>query len=169
MNDHIFLCMSRANQAYVGGSTLQVFPNMQEADAHIRAWLEQSCGLDCYRGAEQEEKLRSENQGELPEFSFLCPELKTAADLEKYNGYYYYDSLGAIQMFVMAIYDEKTATRFRKEMVKEFQLDKIFSEEADEMIGHLDCLEQSFREPVDYQTALNKVDQMIQNEGLSLF
>ena len=169
MNDHIFLCMHATNQENIGSSSILAFSNMQEADRHIQSWLAYSCGMDCYRGAEEEAKLRSDNQGEIPESAFSCPDLEKPSDLEKYNGYYYYGPLGSFQLFVMAIYDEISAVKFRKDTIKEYELDKIFSEEADEMIDMLDVLVQSFQETVAYTTALEKVNLLLKNEGLSLF
>lgn len=169
MKNHMFLCVYRLNQGNVGGSRLLSFESMYEADEYIKNWLACSCGLDCYRGEEEERELRYKNLGELPELSFSCPELKTPSDLERYNGYYCYHSGGTFQLFVMAIHDEISAARFRKETIKEFELDKTLSEEADEMIDMLDVLENSFRENVDYQQALEKIDLLLRNEGLSLF
>jgi hypothetical protein len=169
MNGHIFLCVNAANQGTVGGSTLLAFQTMQEADRYIRDWLEKSCGLECYRGAEEEAILRAENQGELPEFAFSCPKLENPSDLELYNGFYYYGSGGSFHLFVMAIYDEPSAVQFRKEITKEYELDKTFSEKADEMQNMLDVLVNSFRETLDYTTALHQVDTLLKNEGLSLF
>lgn len=169
MYNHIFLCINAANQGTVGGSMLLAFSTMQQADRYIKDWLEQSCAVECYRGAQEEANLRAENQGELPELAFSCPELEHPSDLEKYNGFYYYGSGGAFHLFVMPIYDEHTAARFRKEMIKEFELDKTFSEEADEMMEMLEVLKNSFREKVDYSTALNQVDTLLKNGGLSFF
>lgn len=168
MKDHIFLCMSALNQATVGGSMLLEFQTFKEAEQHIRDWLERSCGLECYR-AEEEEKVRAEIQGDLADFLFFCPEVENPSDLKKYNGFYYHASGGSFHLFVMPIYDEQSAAQFRKEVTKEYELDKTFSEEADTILEMLETLERSFKEEVDYTEALHQVDTLLRNEGLSFF
>lgn len=169
MNQHIFLSMHAVNQGDAGCSQLLFFASLGEADGFLRNWLTKSCGLDCYCGAEEEARLRAENGGELPELSFACPEVKKPSDLEAYNGYHYYGMGGAISLFVMAIYDEATAQTFQKEMIREFELDKVFSEEADDMLNMLERLVKSFTEEVDYETAVSRLDGLLKSGGLSLF
>jgi hypothetical protein len=169
MRNPIFLCIHAVNQGNVGSTSLLAFPDIKAADEYIRAWLEQSCGVDCYRGAEEERKLKERNGGSLPEMAFACPNLETPSDLELYHGYYYYGSGGAFQIFLMVIHDIATASKFRKEVIKEYELDKIFSDEADEMIEMLELLVRSFTEPVDYSEALTKVNLLLRQDGLNLF
>ena len=169
MNDHLFLCIQRINQGDRGGSNLLCFPNTAEADAYIRDWLEKSCGMECYRGSEDEARLRAENGGKLPELAFACPEIQTPSDLEAYNGYYTYGFGGSFSLFVMAIHDETTARRFMGDAIREFNLNKVLSEQADEMIEMLEILRDSFQRPIDYQLALEKVDSLIRDNGLPLF
>lgn len=169
MNDHLFLCIQKLNQNGSGGSNLLCFPGAAAADAYIRDWLEKACGMECYRGPEEEALLRKANGGELPELAFACPEVHSPSDLEGYNGYYSFSFGGPFSIFVMAIYDEATARRFMGEAIREFELDKILSDQADEMIEMLETLRDSFKGPVDYQTALEKVDVLIRDNGLPLF
>ena len=168
MSDHMFLCIQRTNQSDRGGSNLLCFPDVAAADAYIRDWLEQSCGMECYRESE-EARLREAHGGELPELAFACPELQSPADLAGYNGFYSFGFGGSISIFVMAIHDEATAQRFLREAIREFNLDKVLSDEADEMIEMLEILRDSFQKPVDYRLALEKVDCLIRDNGLPLF
>lgn len=168
MSDHVFLCMNATNQGEITVTALQTFDGIKEADQHVREWLIKSCGLDCQEKKE-EVKLREENDGELPEMVFLCPEIGNPPDLEQYNGFHFYGSGGAISLFLTVLHDEKSAAKFRAELIKEFELDKIMSEEADEMIDMLDVLEQSFREHLDYEEAVGKVNELLRNGGLSFF
>lgn len=169
MKEHIFLCIDRNNQQDQGHAGLFEFADMTQAQEHLRQWLTKSCGLDCYSGSKEEALLRSENGGELPELAFACPEVKTPEDLEQYSGFYFYGSGGAVSIFITAIYDEASARRFRAEVTKEFKLDQLFSEEADEMLDMLEALERSFLEEMDYSLALEKVDSLIRHGGLGLF
>lgn len=169
MNQHFFLSIYAVNQGGTGCTQLLAFSSLKEADAYLRHWLTLSCGLDCYCGAEEESRLRAENGGERPELSFVCPEVKKPSDLEAYNGYHYYGMGGAISLFVMAIYDEESAKKFKKEINREFNLDKVISEEADDMLDMLELLVKSFSEEVDYETAVTRLDRLLKNEGLSLF
>lgn len=169
MKNHIFLCVYAMNQGTVGGSTLLAFETMQEADRYIQNWLEHSCGLECYRSEAEEYKLREKNGGELPGLAFACPTLESPSDLEQYNGFYDDGLGGALHLFVMVIHDEHSAARFRKDIIKAFELDKTLSEEADEMMEMLEVLEDSFRKTVDYHTAIHKIDMLLKNDGLSLF
>lgn len=165
----MFLCINATNQNVATLSRFLAFDTPQQADAYVRDWLSRSCGLDCYTGREEEAALRAKNGGELPEFSFACPEIVSGADLERYNGYHYFASGGAIQLFLVALYDTQSALRFRREITKEYALDKTDSEEADEMIAMLERLQASFEEELDDSEALQKVDELIRNEGLPLF
>lgn len=167
MNQHIFLSIHAVNQWDTGCTQLLAFPTEKEAEAYLQNWLTKSCGLDCYTGQEEEAHLRAENGGELPELSFACPEVKKPADLEAYSGYHYYGTGGAISLFVMPIYDEDSARKFQKEIIREFELDKIFSEEADEMMDMLEILVKSFSEEVNYECAVRCLDKLLKNEGLS--
>lgn len=169
MNQHFFLSMHAVNQGGVGCTQLLAFSSVKEADAYLRQWLTTSCGLDCYCGAEEEARLRAENDGDIPELSFVCPDVKKPSDLEAYNGYHYYGMGGTISLFVMSIYDEGSARKFKKEICREFELDKIFSEEADQLLDMLELLVQSFSENVDYELAVTRLDTLLKNEGLSLF
>ena len=169
MNDHVFLCIQKINQSDRGGSNLLCFPNVAEADAYIRDWLEKACGMECYRGPGDEARLREGNGGELPELAFACPEINSPSDLAAYNGYYSYGFGGSFNLFVMAIYDEATAQRFMRDAIREFSLDKVLSDQADEMIEMLEILRDSFQRPLDYQPALEKVDKLIRDNGLPLF
>ncbi|MBP1758066.1 MAG: hypothetical protein H6Q61_315 [Firmicutes bacterium] len=169
MSDHMFLCIQKINQSDQGGSNLLCFPGAVEADAHIRDWLEKACGMECYRGPVEEARLKEENGGELPELAFACPEVYSPSDLERYNGYYSYGSVGTFHLFVMAIYDEATARRFMGEAIREFDLNKVLSDEADEMIEMLEILRDSFLGTADYHMALEKVGVLIRENGLPLF
>ena len=95
MKEHIFLHIDRTNQGDRGGASLLEFPTAVAAKEHIESWLQQSCGMDCYCGVEAETRLREEHGGELPETAFSCPVVQSAVDLEGYNGFYHYDSLGS--------------------------------------------------------------------------
>jgi len=169
MKQHIVLSVHAVNQGDKGISHLLSFPSVQEADHYLRHWLTNSCGLDCYCGEEERKRLCAEHGGELPELSFSCPEVKEAKDLEAYNGYHYFSMGGAITLFVMAIYDELSAKAFKKDMIREFELDKVWSEEADETIEMLDLLVTSFTEEVDVAPALAHLDAFLKNGGLGLF
>jgi hypothetical protein len=164
----MFLCIQKINQSGNGGSNLLCFPDAMAADTYIRDWLEKSCGMECYRGAE-EALLREANGGELPELAFACPKIQSPSDLEAYNGYYSFDCGAPFSIFVMAIYDEATARRFMGDAIREFNLDKVLSDQADEMIEMLEILRDSFKGPVDYRLALEKVDILIRDNGLPLF
>lgn len=168
MSDHMFLCIQRTNQNERGGSNLLCFPDMAAADAYIRDWLEKSCGMECYRGSE-EACLREAHGGALPELAFACPEIRSPSDLEAYNGYYSFGFGGTFSLFVMAIHDEAAARRFMRDAIREFSLDKVLSDQADEMIEMLEILRESFQKPVDYRLALEKVDSLIRDNGLPLF
>lgn len=169
MNEHLFLCIHAVNQGNTGSSQLLAFESANQADAYMRNWLICSCGLDPYCGEKEEAALRAENGGKLPELAFACPKVSTPSDLEHYNGFHYFAAGGSIQLFVMVIYDEKSAFRFRQEITREFELDKIFSDEADQMIDMLQCLERSFADSIDYQVALERVNRLLQQGGLNLF
>lgn len=169
MNDHIFLSVCAVNQGDVGGTQLLAFSSVAEADSYLRDWLTKSCGLDCYCGEEEEARLRAQNGGDLPELSFACPVVKEPADLEGYSGYQFYNMGGAISLFVMVIHNEASARKFQKEITREFELDKVFSDEADEMMDMLAILVQSFQEDVDYTQAVRRIDTLLKNQGLSLF
>jgi len=169
MKEHFFLCMHSVNQSNSGSSELLIFETTEQADAHIRDWLTRSCGLDCYRGETEAAHLRPKNGGELPELAFACPQVEVPSDLERYNGYHFYATGGTIQLFLMVIHEEKSAAKFKREVTREYQLDKIFSDEADEMIEHLETLERSFREKIDYREAVAQVGDLLKNEGLRLF
>lgn len=169
MKKPIFLCMHAVNQSNFGASQLLIFETMEQADAHIRDWLTRSCGLDCYCGELEAARLCAENGGELPELVFDCPSLQAPVDLEGYNGYHFYAMSGPIQLFLMVIHDEKSAAKFRREVTREYELDKIISDEADEMIVQLEILERAFREEIDYREAAAQVGDLLKNEGLPLF
>lgn len=169
MSKHFFLKIAKCDREENRDETLQVFESAEEASGQLRSWLEEVCGLECYCGAEEEAALRAKNDGALPELAFACPVVENPADLQGYNGHYFYEYAGAVSLFVLAVYDEKSARRFRVEATKEYELDKTLSDEADEMIDMLEILERSFTETVDYGQALERVSSLIAMGGLSLF
>lgn len=150
----MFLCIHAINQGNSSLSRFLSFPNAKEAENYIKQWLESACGVDW------------DENGDMP---FVCPNVEGPADLAKYNGYYHYDGFGSFQLFTMPIYDEDSAKRFSTEVIREFGLDKVFEEEADEMIDMLEHIKQSFTQNIDCTTATQKIDELIQNEGLRLF
>ncbi len=161
MTDHIFISLYAVNQRDIGGAGFLAFPSVRDAEEYLKTWLERACALECIPETEAPEAL--------PEHAFLCPQVEEAKDLEGFNGFHSYESLGVVSLFVQVLYDEKSARRFKGECIKEFSLDKIFSDEADEMIEMLEALEKSFREPLDYTRPLEMVDGLLKNQGLALF
>lgn len=169
MAEHLYVSIHATNQSNTGASHLLRFADMWEADAYVRHWLETSCGLDCYRGEAERTRLCADNGGALPELSFACPALQSPGDLEGYNGFHDYASCGTVQLFLMVLYDANSAKKFRVETTRNYELDKIFSEAADEMIDHLSLLERSFLEEVDDAQAVSAVNRMLEQDGLPLF
>lgn len=170
METHFFLKVVTSNQKMEeAAERLLDFHSLEAADAHIRHWLEEDCGLECYCGPQEEAALRAKNNGALPDIAFSCPEIREPADLEKYSGFRFYEYIGPVNLFVLAVYDQKSARRFRLEATKEYKLDKTFSDAADEMIEMLGRLERSFQEDVDYHMALEKVANLIAMDGLPMF
>ncbi len=173
MEQRVLLKIERASQAEEAGAGLFCFQNTAEAQAHLRHWLEYVCGLHCYTAAE-EAALREKHGGRLPPLGFLCPQLRHPRDLEGYSGHYFYEFGGAVNLFVMAIWDAESARRFRLEATREFALDITPGEEAEEMLDMLAYLERSFAEPCGVEAAkldaaTEALDRLIRQDGLSFF
>ena len=94
MNDHFFVLMYATSGEERNVTRFASYTNVQDVVDMVNDWLTKCCYMDCYLPGEQEETLKAQNGGKLPETAFQCPEVKTPADLEKYNGFYDYESLG---------------------------------------------------------------------------
>lgn len=169
MKEHFFLCINKANQSGIGGGEFLEFKTHQEADAYFKHWLSFHCGITTYTGEEEKKKLIEENHGELPELSLACPEVTCPADLRNYNGHYYFDFGGSVDISIIVVEDELSARRMKNSAIKEYQLDKAFSEEADEMMDMLNIIEESFRSDVNYEEAKEMVHRLIKLDGLTFF
>ena len=88
MNDHFFVLMYATSGEERNVTRFASYTNVQDVVDMVNDWLTKCCYMDCYLPGEQEEALKAQNGGELPETAFQCPEVKTPADLEKYNGFY---------------------------------------------------------------------------------
>ncbi len=150
----MFLCMQAVNQGNTSVSSFLSFEDVKDAEQHIKTWIEQSCGLEF---------------GDDPSTEFQCPEVMKPEDLMQYNGYYHYDGLGSFELFLFSVHDEKSAKHFARDVIKEYELDKTFDDEADEMIEFLRQIEQSFIEQTDFTEARKRINDFIQNGGLRLF
>ena len=154
MNDHFFVLMYATSGEERNVTRFASYTNVQDVVDMVNDWLTKCCYMDCYLPGEQEETLKAQNGGKLPETAFQCPEVKTPADLEKYNGFYDYESLGMFNLFLTPVYDTATAKKFCGSMNKEFGIDQEYSDRADQMLGHMDTLVKSFEEPgTDYALA----------------
>ena len=154
MNDHFFVLMYATSGEERNVTRFASYTNVQDVVDMVNDWLTKCCYMDCYLPGEQEEALKAQNGGKLPETAFQCPEVKTPADLEKYNGFYDYESLGMFNLFLTPVYDTATAKKFCGSMNKEFGIDQEYSDRADQMLGHMDTLVKSFEEPgTDYAAA----------------
>ncbi len=169
MTEHFYLCIHATNQGNSGASQFLRFTDLWEADAHIRHWLENACGLDCYRDETERAQLCAQHGGSLPELSFACPQIQKPLDLEAYNGFYDFASCGTISLFIMVLHDAASARKFRAETTRNYELDKTFSEAADEMIEHLELLERGFAQAVDDTQAVAAVCGLLEQDGLPLF
>ena len=120
MNDHFFVLMYATSGEERNVTRFASYTNVQDVVDMVNDWLTKCCYMDCYLPGEQEETLKAQNGGKLPETAFQCPEVKTPADLEKYNGFYDYESLGMFNLFLTPVYDTATAKKFCGGMNKEF-------------------------------------------------
>lgn len=170
MNDHFFVLMYATSGEERNVTRFASYTNVQDVVDMVNDWLTKCCYMDCYLPGEQEETLKAQNGGELPETAFQCPEVKTPADLEKYNGFYDYESLGMFNLFLTPVYDTATAKKFCGGMNKEFGIDQEYSDQADRMLEHMDTLVKSFEEPgTDYAAAEEAIRTFLMQGGFSLF
>ncbi|MEG2000377.1 MAG: hypothetical protein RR053_03160 [Evtepia sp.] len=161
MDQHFFVLMHATNYTETKISRLYACKTVEEIEKIIQDWLVQKCAMDCCRPEDAKTPL--------PELTFVCPHLKEPKDVEQYNGFYFYEGYGGISLFLDAVYDEKTAKRFRADVMKEFQLDQILSDEADQLMDDLDVVVESFRSPMDWRKAYESIDTLIRQGGIALF
>ena len=81
MNDHFFVLMYATSGEERNVTRFASYTNVQDVVDMVNDWLTKFCYMDCYLPGEQEETLKAQNGGELPETAFQCPEVKTPADL----------------------------------------------------------------------------------------
>lgn len=169
MRNHFFVLIYATDAKERTATVFRSYHDVQEVVDWVNDWLEKFCFMDCYYEA-QAEALKAANGGELPETAFLCPEVKTPADLTKYNGFYNYGSLGMFNLFLTPVYDGATARRFCASMNKEYGIDQEYSEEADRMLEHMRTFMACFDDDsLDYGPAEKAMEQFIRQEGFSLF
>ncbi len=159
MNETFYLVVHACNQKGTERVGLYPYESIAEAEADLAGWLSSACGFSCYRGEPVEEEL-----------SFRLPTVETVADFTAYNGYYGDGVGGFINLFLMPIWDEGGAMRFRRDSNREFELDKTFTDEADEMMDTMDLFVSCVTEkrPVP-ETAMNSINHLLKQGGLSLF
>lgn len=166
MSDHIFVRMHARNQLDDNITDFFACKDVEEAEKIAQNWLIRKCGMECYHKGTEEQNLIEKSGGQLPELSFCCPSIKKSADLEQYNGFYFFQGIGSVSLFLNVIYDTETAHQFGKSVIAEFDLDKIYSDEADELIDMLKILERSFQEKIDYSEAQSRIRTLILGGGL---
>ena len=153
-----YVSIYAVNQANEGGNRLLAFDQLEAAVGHIQHWLTNVCGVTCLAEGEEGD-----------EFSVSCPTVEQPLDLECYNGNYSLGACGSFALFLMVIDSVERARRFQKDVTREYELDKTFSDEADAMMEALAQLVKSFEEPVDTTHAVAQLDQLLRQDGLSLF
>ncbi len=141
------------------------FPDLAAAEAYILSWLERKCGVEC---VSEEERLRRTAEGDHLVIARIP--LDSPADLAKYRGIYFFEEEGSIAMDVDVVWDEKSAQKFRNGALKEYRLDEIFTDEADEMMEVLDQVVSYYRgDPVDIAPALEKIEELVAKDGVPEF
>ena len=122
------------------------FHAMAEAEKMIWDWLEYFLDVRCVPESE-EEALRKEHYGMLPEDVFICPAVETPADLTKYNDFYDLGGLGRIfNILLEPVYDGESARLVCEHIDQEYGISGKSSEEGRRMKGYLDSFLRSFEE-----------------------
>lgn len=171
MSERFYVLMMASNSANTEReyTKFECFHEVQEAVDMVQHWLSFVCGLDCVPASE-EARLRAENDGEIPDGTFLCPEVKVPADLVQYNGYHEYYGIGMCSLFLTPVYDHDTAQRFRAGMNKEYGIDQVYTDEADRLWELLSTFVASFDdESVDPTEAETAIRDFLLRGGFSLF
>ena len=166
---HIFLHMTGSDQNARETIRFQCFQSLQEADAAVRDWLLKHCALSLYQDAKERRLLEEGEDGRLPENAFRCPEIAVAEDLTRYNGFHAFGSMGSISLFLFPIYDVQSAAAFQEAVIKEFSLNEIYSDAAEEAIETLRKLAQSYQEPLPLAPLTLAVERLMLQGGLPLF
>lgn len=169
MGHHFFMLMYGTSGNERNETRFQSFTQVGEAVLMVQDWLKNYCSMDCVP-AVREVELREKNGGELPEDVFLCPAVTEPKDLEKYNGFYNYESLGVFNLFLTPVYDTASAKSFKGGMIKEFGIDQEYSDRADRMLAHLNTFVNSFEDStIDYTGAEEAIRKFLIQGGFDLF
>ncbi len=169
MGHHFFMLMYATSGNERNETRFQSFTKVEDAVSMVQIWLKNYCSMDCVP-VEQEAQLREKNGGTLPEDVFLCPAVKEPKDLEQYNGFYNYESLGVFNLFLTPVYDTASAKKFKGGMIKEFGIDQEYSDRADRMLANLNTFVASFEdESLDYAEAEKEIAKFLLQGGFDLF
>lgn len=96
------------------------FRTIEEAEKMVWEWLEYFLDVRCVPEA-QEAELRKSHYGMLPEDVFICPTVKTPADLTKYNDFYDLGGLGRIfNILLEPVYDGESARQVCSDIDREY-------------------------------------------------
>jgi len=171
MGKRFYLMMLATNSANTEReyTKFECYENLQDAVDMVEHWLGYICGFDLVP-KEKEEELRAANGGDIPEMTFLCPEVKEPKDLIGYNGYYPYLGIGMCSIFLTPVYDHDSAMRFRAGMNKEYEIDKVYSDEADRLWELLKVFVASFDDDsIDPTEAYTAIRDFLLKGGFSLW
>ena len=127
------------------------FRTISEAEQMIKEWLEYFLDVQCVP-AQEEETLRKEHYGMLPEDVFVCPAVETPADLTRYNDFYDLGGLGRIfNILLEPAYDAESARRVCSDIDREYGISGKSSEEGRRIKACLDAFLHAFESdaPVD--------------------
>ena len=141
------------------------FSDLAAAESYVLGWLERKCGVEC---VSEEERLRRTAEGDHLVITRIP--LENPADLAKYRGIYFFEEEGSIALDIDVVWDEQSAQRFRNAAFKEYRLDEIFTDEADEMMGILDQVVRYYHgDEVAIAPALEKIREMVRKDGVPEF
>ncbi len=169
MKDRFYMLMLATSGNERNETKFEHYQDVKEAEAVVQDWLVRYCGMEVIPYG-QEEAVRGANDGRLPEDAFLCPLVEKPQDLVKYNGFYDYGSLGVFNLFLTPVCDKEDAQRFCNGMNKEYEIDKEFSQRADQMMEQLHTFVRSFEdETVDPGEAEAAIRTFLLQGGFSLF
>ena len=153
MRDDYFVLMNASgvtsNEKVV--TRFRRFRTMAEAETMVKDWLEYFLDVRCVPES-QEEALRKDHYGMLPEDVFICPTVEQPADLTKYNDFYDLGGLGRIfNILLEPIYDGESARQVCHDIDQEYGISGKSSEQGRKMKACLDAFLHSFEadEPVE--------------------
>lgn len=165
MDRQICLRFFGRNQAEGFTNEFLSFATLEEAEAYVHGWLLRKCGVECVSEAERDRRI-----AEGDHLVIARVPLESPADLAKYRGIYFFQEEGSIALDLDVIWDETSALRFRGAAFKDYRLDEIFTDEADEMMDVLDQLVNYYRgNPVELPPLVEKLKQLIAQDGVPEF